>query len=271
MQPRTLASGIGLTEGPLWTAAGELLVTSVSRGTLYAVALDGSGARAIADPGGAPSGLAQSADGTLWIAQGGSQLRRDPDREVPPGIQRLGEELAFAARGAFAAPNDLAVGPDGRVWFTDPRGAALHGEPEPGRIWALDGTAELVAEGALYPNGLAFTDDALIVAETATRRLLRYPYDEGALGEPEPFAQLGDGHPDGLAIDAEGNVFVAATTAGAVLVLAPDGSPRERIETGPGSMPTNVCFGASTLFVTVARGGRVLAFERDVHGRQLER
>src|SRR4051794_28985140 len=268
MTPTMLASGLGLTEGPLWSDAGELLVTSVSRGVIYAVALDGSGARAIAHPGGAPSGLARSADGTVWIAQGGSQLRRAPDREVPPSIQRLGE--SEAVRGGFAAPNDLPVGPDGRVWFTDPKGHALHGEPEPGRIWALDGTAEVVAEGALYPNGLAFTDAALLVAETATRRILRYPYADGAIGAPEPFAQLEDGHPDGLAIDAEGNVFVAATTAGAVIVLAPGGACRERIETGAGSLPTNVCFGGTRLFVTVAKGGRVLAFEREVPGRQLE-
>jgi gluconolactonase len=275
---RTLAAGLGLTEGPLWTRDGRLLVVSISRGTVFEIDLGGGGARALADVGGAPSGLAEDADGAIWIAQGGSHLRRDPDREVPPAVQRLdGAHAQLVATAQLAAPNDLVVGPAGLLWFTDPHGAALHGTPEPGRIWTLDrrdGALRLAAEGALYPNGLAFAPDpaVLYVAETATRRLLRYPCADGVLGASEVLAELSDGHPDGLAVDAAGNLVVAATTAGAVIVLDPDGVELERIETGTGSVPTNVCYGGpelATLFVTVAKGGRVLAVPRKVPGLPL--
>jgi gluconolactonase len=277
-EPITLASGIGLTEGPLWTSDGRLLVVSVSRGLVFEVDTASGDAHAIADVGGAPSGLAEDAHGAIWIAQGGSHLRRDHDRWVAPGIQVLdGDGASRAAQDGLHAPNDLVVGPDGRVWFTDPVGAPLHGTPEQGQIWTLeDGGSQpaLAARGALYPNGLAFDGDGgiLYVAETATRRVLAYPCDGSALGDPDAVVELRDGHPDGLAVDVAGNLLVAAPTAGAVIVVDPAGTEVERLDTGAGSMPTNVCFGGpglATLFVTVAKGGRVLAFEREVSGLPL--
>jgi gluconolactonase len=277
-EPITLAAGIGLTEGPLWTSDGRLIVVSVSRGLVFEVDLDGAGARAIADVGGAPSGLAEDGDGAVWIAQGGSHLRRDPDRDVLPSVQLLaGDRATSVVSDGLHAPNDLVVGPDGHLWFTDPRGPALHGEPQPGRVWALERAGaepEVAVDGILYPNGIAFGAHprVLYVAETATRRVLRYPCEDGALGDPEPLVELADGHPDGLALDAAGHLLIAATTAGAVVVVDPGGREVERIDTGPGSMPTNLCFGGpdlSTLFVTVAKGGRVLAYRRDVGGLPL--
>jgi gluconolactonase len=273
-----LASRLGLTEGPLWTTDGRLLVVSVSRGLVFEIDLAGGASRALVDVGGAPSGLAQDSEGRIWVAQGGSHLRRAPDREVSPAIQLLaGGRARVAASAGLHAPNDLVAGPDGRLWFTDPRGPALHGEPEPGRVWRLDrdGDApELAADGVLFPNGIAFAPDpaVLYVAETATRRVLRYRCTDGELDDPDVLAELADGHPDGLAIDAAGNVLVAATTAGAVVVLDPDGVEIERIDTGAGSMPTNLCFGGNalaTLFITLAKGGRVIALPRATPGLPL--
>ncbi len=274
----TLASGIGLTEGPLWTSDGRLLVVSVSRGHVFEVGLDGGGARPIAETGGAPSGLAEDAGGAVWIAQGGSHLRTGEAAYVPGGVQRLtGDRVAMIASYGLHAPNDCVVGPGGRLWFTDPRGPALHGTPEPGRVWSLclgeDGPV-LAAEGVFFPNGLAFAPDpsVLYVAETATRRLLRYSCRDGELGPAHTLAELTDGHPDGMAVDADGNILVAGTTAGAVIVLDPGGTEIERVDVGAGSMPTNVCFGGpdlATLFVTAAKGGRVLALERETPGLPL--
>jgi gluconolactonase len=274
---RTLASGLGLTEGPLWTSDGRLLVVSVSRGLVYEVDLDGARARPLVNLGGAPSGLAEDREGTFWVAQGGSQLRRDDAAPVPPSIQHVtGASVASAAHTGLTAPNDCVVGQDGVLWFTDPAGSPLHGTPEPGRVWTLGpgGALSLKADGVLYPNGIAFSPDlaALYVAETATRRVLRFPLHGSALGPVQTVIELSDGHPDGLAVDADGNIIIAATTAGAVVLAAPDGTEIDRITIGPGSMPTNVCFGGddlATLFVTVAKGGRVLAVPRKVPGLAL--
>lgn len=274
---RTLASGLGLTEGPLWTSDGRLLVVSVSRGIVYEVDLDGAGAQPLVDLGGAPSGLAEDREGTLWVAQGGSQLRRDAAAPIPPGIQQVtGAAVAFAASTGLTAPNDCVVGRDGVLWFTDPAGSPLHGPPERGRVWTLDaaGVLSLKADSVLYPNGIAFSPDltALYVAETATRRVLRFPLHGGTLGPAQTVVELSDGHPDGLAVDADGNIFIAAPTADAVVIADPDGTEIDRITIGPGSMPTNTCFGGpdlATLFVTVAKGGRVLAVPSKVPGLAL--
>ena len=65
-------------------------------------------------------------------------------------------------------PNDLAFGPDGRLWFTDPRGTADPADNDrPGRLFALDpstGDGELVIElGPVFPNGIAFLADGTLV------------------------------------------------------------------------------------------------------------
>ncbi len=56
------------------------------------------------------------------------------------------------------APNDLAFGPDGRLWFTDPRGDAAVTNLLPGRLFFYDvntGDGEVVVElEAVYPNGI---------------------------------------------------------------------------------------------------------------------
>jgi gluconolactonase len=57
-------------------------------------------------------------------------------------------------------PNDCVVGPDGRFWFTDPRGQALVDDSLPGRLCCYEpSTHEIVvqADGLQYPNGLGFS------------------------------------------------------------------------------------------------------------------
>ena len=266
---REVAVGIGFTEGPVWTADGRLVVTSVTRGVLYEVAPDGSGARALAETGGGPNGLAEGADGVLWVAQnGGVIVQSRSERKVRPSVQRVvGEAVEDVLVDGFTAPNDCVVGPDGRLWFTDPR--APGGEETPGRVWVYDpagGEAKVVAGDIPFPNGLAFLPggDELLVADSDTRRILRFRQTANGLGPAQVFAELEKDAPDGLAVDAEGRTYVAATSADAVVVLDPDGSVGRVLDLGGPSMPTNVCFGGpdlATLFVTAAKGGRVLALD----------
>ncbi len=77
-----------------------------------------------------------------------------------------------------------------------------------------DGRARVVAEGLHFPNGMAVTPDGqtLIVAETMGRRLTAFDIlEDGSLIRRRVFAQLPeDVHPDGIALDAEGAVWVAS-------------------------------------------------------------
>ena len=290
--PAPLVEGLGFTEGPLWSASGELWVTSISRGLIYAV--DGAGrAQVVAEPGGNPSGLCQDADGTVWIAQGGGHSPTRSTRPVRPGLQRLaGPGLVDpmgdrAAQGGIAVldvptdrvdgPNDCAIGPDGLVWFTDPIGPAMAAEGPAGRIGSLDpvsGEVRFHAGGIRFPNGMAFTPDGatLYVAETGTARVLRYRYTGTSLEPDGVLGALPAGHSDGIALDVEGRVYVAATDADSVQVLDAGGGLVEAIPFPDGSFPTSVCFGGPdlcTLYVTAARGGRVWTVPRAVAGAPL--
>ncbi|HEY6762951.1 MAG TPA: SMP-30/gluconolactonase/LRE family protein, partial [Baekduia sp.] len=124
-----MAAGLGFTEGPLWTADGRLLVVSVSRGLIYAVPPEGGEGVVAAEPGGNPTGLCEDAAGTVWIAQGGGHAPTRSLRPTVPSLQAWGDgRVDDVAVDGLHAPNDCVVGPDGRVWFTDPRGSALDAE-----------------------------------------------------------------------------------------------------------------------------------------------
>lgn len=71
----------------------------------------------------------------------------------------------------------------------------------------LDAAAELRS-----PNGLAFSPDesVLYVVESRAiphRRIVAYDVRDGSLGEQRPFIDCGDGIPDGLRIDEDGNLW----------------------------------------------------------------
>jgi gluconolactonase len=258
-----IASGIGFTEGPLWCQDERLLVTSMSRGLVYEVGLDG-GIVAEVETGGGPNGLAEDDAGTVWIAQnGGVIVASRSDRPVVPGLQTIdhGSTKDTLVDGCLA-PNDLVQGPDGRIWFTDPGGP---GSTAPGRVCAYDRTSgemEVLAEGLAYPNGLAFDTSGKVfyVAETRTHRLLRYRWNRSTLQDPEVAATLPAG-PDGLAVDTDDTLYAALPEADMIAVLAPDGAQRDPIRLDGPSFPTNICLAGPShdvLVVTAAKGGRVL-------------
>jgi gluconolactonase len=267
---RVLAQGIGFTEGPLWTAAGELLVTSMSRGLVYRVALDGAPPTVAAETGGGPNGLAQAADGTVYCAQNGNATvqSRSP-RSVVAGLQTIRPDGEVAdLLGDCLAPNDIVVGPDGLVWFTDPDPAG-----GAGAVRTLDPvTGEVLTpiDDVAFPNGIAFdAAGRLLVADTAGDAILRYTVARGAASGRELLGWA-PGGPDGIAFDADGRLYVAAFDDDEVRVLEPDGAPGGSFALPAGTRPTNLCFAGlelDTLVVTAASGGRVLALDGRVRGR----
>jgi sugar lactone lactonase YvrE len=75
-----------------------------------------------------------------------------------------------------------------------------------------DGQARQVADGIAFPNGMAVTPDnsTLIIAESYGKRLSAFDIGaDGGLSNRRVWADLGDGVPDGICIDAEGAVWYA--------------------------------------------------------------
>lgn len=272
---RLLAEGAGFVEGPVW-ADGAISFVSVNRGLVYRAELDGSGSRVLAETGGGPNGATADAGGRVWLVQnGGRVMESRSTTAAAPGVQVIepdGTLRTQLADGELNAPNDCVFGPDGRLWFTDPYGRLMPdpaGDPERagayGRVWAYEpatGALELIAEKQPHPNGLCFTADGsqLLVSDTRTLSIQAFEVDAAGPRTGRTIGTLPEGMPDGMAFDAAGYLWVAATKAEGLAVLSPDGA-WELVPLGD-SFPTNVCFAGEqldTIVVTAARGGRVLA------------
>jgi gluconolactonase len=270
---RELASGIGFTEGPLWTSAGELFLVSMSRGRVYQIDLDTGEVKEEWETGGGPNGLAEGPGGRIWVAQNGASPVRPSARPAAPGLQVIdGDLVNDPLTSGCAAPNDLVAGPDGQIWFTDP-------EPLPGasvgRVCSYDpvtGELRTRIEDISFPNGLAFglDPDELYVADSAAHVIRRFIISPDTVDDHGTWAELPGGSPDGIAFDADGRLLVAAFEHDEVLIFDPGGDLERQIPTGPGSRPTNLCFAGddlSVLVVTAARGGRVLILDEPFRGR----
>jgi gluconolactonase len=211
-----------------------------------------------AETGGSPWGAILGTDGAIYVTQGGN-VPGSGDFSAVPSVQRVNadgsvEELASTIAGhPLAGPNDLAFGPDGRLWFTDSgtEGDDRYPEPQPGRLYVMDssGDGELVLERPnVYPNGIAFdAQGRMYWTESMAHRVCRLEN-----GEATTFAQLSDGHvPDGMAFAADGRAFVCTTISGGVTVLSPEGEVLEEIVLG--ECATNCIFDGPTLYVTATK------------------
>ncbi len=273
-----LASDLGFTEGPVWMPDGNLAVVSITHGCVYRLDPAGTVLQRI-EVGGGPNGLAVDAAGTLYVAQNGGIWGAPSTAE--PGVLRVaGGAVSYLVRG-LGAPNDLCFGPDGRLYVTDPQAQIDPNDPAespPGRVFAVDaatGATELVLEGPIFVNGLAFDPAGrhLLVIETVSRRIGRYALGPGgALESDGVYCQLDEGVPDGMAFDGDGNLWVGASLGDNVQVFDPRGRLRDMLWLSPGACPTNVCFGGedgSTLFIAASMAGQVLCYRAGAAGLPL--
>jgi gluconolactonase len=194
-------------------------------------------------------------DGAVYITQNGGTVGgwRAEVMSVP-SIQKAApdgsvEILVDEVDGIpLQAPNDLSFGPDGRLYFTDPADY-LPDDRKPGRVFVLnpDGSGECLAElPAAYPNGIvAEADGSVVWVESYDRGVYRIRPG----GESEQIHQLPDGHiPDGLKIDADGNLWITTFMSGGVDIVSREGQAIDFLETG--GVPLNCVFHDGDLLIT---------------------
>jgi gluconolactonase len=265
MDARLLASDRGFPEGPTVLPDGRLVFCDGNIGELSVYA-DGA-VSTFAVTGGSPWGAVLGSDGAIYVTQGGN-VPGSGDTSAVCGIQRVRadgtvELLHSELDGrTLAGPNDLAFGPDGRLWFTD--SGTEHDDRvdvrSPGRLFAVDreGRGEMVLElPDVYPNGIAFdAERRLYWTESMAHRVCRWESGGAAV-----FCQFSDDYvPDGMAFAADGRAFVCTTVSEGVTVVSPEGVFMEHIDLGEHA--TNCIFDGPTLYVTATHVADIEASQR---------
>jgi gluconolactonase len=209
----TIASGFGFTEGPVWDRAGFLYVSDEELNKIFRVYGDGRKEELISlgDPDG------NTYDLKMRLIDCASVLRAII-RIAPDGKYDV---LADRFEGKrFNSPNDTAIGPDGAIYFTDPTldlPAAEKQEIPFQGVYRLSekGEVRLLTKELSQPNGLAFSPDGkrLYVDDSKLRNIRVYDFSAGGdLRNGRIFAEepggKGEGVPDGMKVDREGNLYV---------------------------------------------------------------
>ena len=289
-QVRAVADGITWAEGPVWVADGRyLLFSDVPKNRIYRWAPGDSAPSVFMEPSGpadtkglrepGTNGLKAAARGFILAAGSGDRaielvdLRTKAKRFL---VQRFQGKK-------FNSPNDLAVGPDGAIWFTDPPYGLEGIEKSPLKEQAADRVYRLAPDGQVtavefdlaFPNGIAFSPDgktlyvsnsdpkqAVIIAWTVSR--------SGKLSHRRVFADMTalaakglPGLPDGMTVDERGNLW--ASGPGGMHVITPAG--RELGLISDGAAISNAVFGGAdgrTLYMTSTH--QIVALRTNVRG-----
>ena len=227
----TLASGFEFTEGPIWHPVDRHLIFSdVPAGRMWRWTADG-GTDVFREPSNMANGNAYDAQARIITCEHATSrvTRTEPDGSVTV--------LASHWQGRqLNSPNDVVVGPDDGVYFTDPTygrieyyGVARDPELEVRAVFRVDpdGSAlSMLADDFEQPNGLCFSLDGsrLFVNDTIRRHIRCFDVrDDGTVGSGPVWAETtgeGEGAPDGMKIDSKGNLY--CTGPGGVHVFDPD-------------------------------------------------
>ncbi|MFM8436182.1 MAG: SMP-30/gluconolactonase/LRE family protein [Planctomycetia bacterium] len=269
-----LASGFVWAEGPVWLKGEQaLLFSDVPRNRVMRFK-DGEGLSVFLEPSGftgpAVYGAERGSNGLTLDRQGNLISCEHGDRRVsrltPGGGKRTVADNYQGKR--FNSPNDCAVHSSGAIYFTDPPYGLPKGWDDERRELdvsgvyrvAPDGVVTLLCDTMTRPNGICFSPDEkrLYVAQSDPEAPLWKVFTvqpDGTLDAGRTFfdgtklfKEHKKGLPDGLKVDAAGNVF--ATGPGGVLVIAADGTHLGTFLTGQAT--ANCAFGGDgrTLYIT---------------------
>ncbi|HEY6180762.1 MAG TPA: SMP-30/gluconolactonase/LRE family protein [Terriglobales bacterium] len=242
-----VAGDFGFTEGPVWDESGFLYVSDEEKNKIFRVfTADGRTEEVISlgDPDG------NTYDRQHRLIDCASVLRAmiavTPDGKYTVLADRYeGKKLN--------SPNDVVIGPDGAIYFTDPTLDLVKGEkqelPFQG-VFRLDdkGGLTLLTKDLTQPNGLAFSPDGkkfYVDDDDKEQRNIRV-YDAGANGSlsngrifGEEHGEEHEGVPDGIKVDVAGNLYITGPKG--IWIWDPEGHHLGTIEMP--EQPANLTWG----------------------------
>ncbi len=231
-----LKDGFNWTEGPAWDPSlNRWVFSDVMGDTEYAIAPSGE-LTTLREKAGYPNGRALLSNGTFVVAQ------HDRTLNTAKGNGEGFALLFDTYEGKkLNSPNDVSVGSDDSIYFTDPpfgiqgfgpeKAESAHGFS--GVFKVSNGTIQLLNKDLATPNGVAISNDqnTLYISDTGTNSI--YTLDlsrfQGVPVTVEKFAELmpidggGESHgPDGLRVASDGSIW--ASGKGGINVLKSDGA-----------------------------------------------
>ena len=200
---------------------------------------------------GAPNGHKVLADGTHLVC--------DASQHAVLHLAADGSLLPHASSSCdgkpLRGPNDLTLDtPHGGFYFSDPGGSSDTMPIGTVHYVSSNGTTHLIDSGLAFPNGIVLTPDGkkLYLAESKHNRVLVYDVTgPGKVGSRKVLADLPtkdsalgqiDNQPDGMCLDAAGNLYLAHYGMQQVQVLSPEGKLLRRYP-GGNVTTSNVAFG----------------------------
>ncbi|MBE3604764.1 SMP-30/gluconolactonase/LRE family protein [bacterium] len=239
-----LASGYGLLEGPRVDDQNRLVFSDVPNGGVFRRSPDGKIETLIPNRKGV-GGIAFNEGGGLVCSGRGLIYWNEATRQS--------RDLFTEWEGRpLKGLNDLQPDDHGGIYVGSLEFDALSDQkPIPGNLFRVDPDGKIVKlwEGIEVTNGLGFSPDRkyLYHADSTTQAVWVYDVKaDRTVADRRIFAKVPEGWPDGLAVDAEGGVFVATVKSGEVVRFKPNGTIDFRLKV-PAKFVTSVTFGGKDL------------------------
>src|SRR5436305_12992477 len=248
-EPETLMTGLVFGEQPRWHED-RLWFSDWGPPEVIAVDVEGNSEVILQAPA-FPCCVDWLPDGRLLLvsARDGLLLRREPDGSLV--TQGDLNDASDPAPG-----NELVVDGRGNAYVNGPGFDMMAGaEFAPGTVALVtpDGSARQVADDIAFPNGMLVTPDTstLVVADSYRNCLTAFDIAaDGGLSNRRVWADLGDGVPDGICLDAENAVWYGDVPNKRCVRVREGGEVLQAIELDPGCFARAVCGSVrSTLFM----------------------
>jgi len=294
---------VAFTEGPAWHPSGNVYFSDIANNRIMRRDVKGQ-IHIYRTPSGFTNGLLFDHQGRLVCCEGGGidSNRRVTRIELNGTITILADNFQGQK---FNSPNDLAIDSAGRIYFSDPRYRDRsdmqqlddQGQPIEGvyRIDDVGKVARIITHEVDRPNGILVSadDKYLFVGDNVNdgprglggnRKLWRFNLKPDGTVDPNSRKLLfdwgSDRGPDGMAMDVQGRLYVAAgfnfpnppnETAkkykAGIYVIAPEGGLLQFVPV-PADMITNCTFGdkdGKTLYITA--GHKLWSIRTSTRGR----